>query len=67
MPLPVILLCAVRKTLLFLNTNKVCGPEGITPRAVKESACVVVPVLTPVFRFILKTKVFPLGRAHPKG
>ena len=49
----------VRKLLKGLNPNKACGPDGISPRVLKELADEVAPILTLLFRTSMDTGTVP--------
>ena len=48
-----------RKLLKELNPNKACGPDGISPRVLKELADEVAPILTLLFRTSIDTGTVP--------
>ena len=50
----------VQKLLEGLNPKKACGPDGITPRILKELAPELAPALTTLFRSSLTTGEVPL-------
>ena len=50
----------VEKLLCNLNPNKACGPDGITPRILKECAHEIAPALTFIFQMSLDTGILPL-------
>ena len=49
----------VEKLLLGLNTNKACGPDGITARMLRESASTIAPSLSRIFNISLKLGKLP--------
>ena len=49
----------IRKVLKELNPNKACGPDGISPRMLKELADEVAPILTLLFRTSMDTGTVP--------
>ena len=56
------LLCCeeeVYHLLLSLDTSKATGPDGISVRMLKETACSIVPSLTKLFNIVLRNRCFP--------
>jgi len=49
----------VMKILLSLNTNKVCGPDGVTARLLCEASSSIVPSLTRLFNSSLALGKLP--------
>lgn len=49
----------VRTALLNLNPHKACGPDGISPRVLKELAVEISPILKIVFESSLSTGIVP--------
>ena len=49
----------VLRALELLDVRKAYGPDGIPPVVLKKCARVLAPILTKLFRLILKTNIFP--------
>ena len=49
----------VTKILLSLNTNKACGPDGVTARLLREASSSIVPSLTRLFNSSLALGKLP--------
>ena len=64
MPLPIFSCRKVRRVLLNLETKKAFGPDGIPPRVLKECAHELSPMLSRLFRLILKTGIYPSSWKH---
>ena len=45
--------------LTILNPNKAYGPDGISPKLLKEAAPFITPVLTKIFNLSLSQGIFP--------
>ena len=50
----------VEKLLVNLNPNKATGPDGISPRVLKEFAHEIAPVLTLIYQRSIDTGILPL-------
>ena len=64
MPPPILSCRKVCRVLLNLDTKKAFGPDGIPPRVLKECARELSPVLSRLFRLILKTGIYPSSWKH---
>ena len=64
MPSIIISAHKVRRVLHFLETNKASGPDGISPRLLKESADELVPVLCRLSCLILNSCTYPSSWKH---
>jgi hypothetical protein len=49
----------VNDVLLCLNTNKAYGPDGLSPRVLKEGRTSIVKILTKIFNLSLAKGIFP--------
>lgn len=49
----------VEKLLTFLSPNKASGPDGISPRVLKELAPDLAPILASLYRRLLATGEVP--------
>ena len=49
----------IEKLLKNLNPTKACGPDGLSPRVLKELATDIAPILTIIFKSSLRTGIVP--------
>ena len=64
MPLPIFSSRKVYRVLSHLEVGKAHGPDGITPRVLRECASELSPVLARLFRLCLKSQTFPSSWKH---
>jgi hypothetical protein len=54
----------VKRALTLLDVGKAYGPDGLPPVVLRECSRVLAPVLTKLFRIVLKTNIFPNSWKH---
>ena len=54
----------VQRALALLDVGKAYGPDGVPPLVLRQCSGCLAPVLTKLFRLILKTKTFPSCWKH---
>ena len=62
--LPIFSSRKVYRVLSHLEVGKAHGPDGITPRVLRECASELSPVLARLFRLCLKSQTFPSSWKH---
>ena len=64
MPPPIISTRRVHRVLSKLDVSKAYGSDGIPPRVLRECASELSPVISRLFRLIIKTMTFPKSWKH---
>ena len=54
-----ITIAGIEKQLKGLNANKATGPDGLSPRVLKELSSEIAPILTIIYRASLRTGIVP--------